>query len=149
MGDLNTHVKGVTSSHAADMIGAGRTLELLYDHDELLADKESEACFYEYEEPLMGPRFFPTYKKIAGRGRVNYRDPDWPSAVYITQYKEPFYKGGRVQERVPSWTDRIQYHSLADRAGELMPEPFDPDDPDNSPHNYHAVSGEASPSSEA
>jgi hypothetical protein len=87
----------------------------------------------------MGPRFFPTYKKVAGRGATNYRDPDWPSSVYITQYKEPFYKGGKVQERIPSWTDRIQYHSLADRSGELAPEPYDPDDPDNSPHNYHAV----------
>ena len=46
----------------------------------------------------------------------------------------------QVQERIPSWTDRIQYHSLADRSGELLPEPFDPDHPDTSPHNYHAVS---------
>ena len=29
-----------------------------------------ELCFYEYEEPLMGPRFYPTYKKIPNRGKV-------------------------------------------------------------------------------
>jgi hypothetical protein len=63
----------------------------------------------------MGPRFLPTYKKQPRRGRVNYRDPEWPERAYVTAYKEPFYKGGRVRERVPSWTDRIQYHSLPDR----------------------------------
>jgi len=30
--------------------------------------------------------------------QTNYRDPDWPNTVYITQYKEPFYKGGRVRD---------------------------------------------------
>lgn len=40
---------------------------------------------------------------------------------------------------MPSWTDRIQYHSLPDRSGELLPEPLDPDHPDTSLHNYHAV----------
>lgn len=57
----------------------------------------------------------------------------------MTQFKEPFYKGGRVRERVPSWTDRIQYHSLADRSGELLPELLDPSAPETSAHNYHAV----------
>jgi len=41
MGDLNTHVKGVSGEQAVGMITGGRTLELLYDHDELLADKEA------------------------------------------------------------------------------------------------------------
>lgn len=39
-------------------------------------------------------------------------------------------QGGGTHERVPSWTDRVQYHSLPDRAGELLPEPLDPDNPD-------------------
>lgn len=32
-----------------------------------------EMAFFEYEEPLMGPRFFPTYKKMVSRGKTNYR----------------------------------------------------------------------------
>ena len=115
MGDLNTHITGVSADEALAMVKRGQQAELLLNHDELLAEKEAETCFYAYEEPLMGPRFLPTYKKTANRGRVNYRDPDWPSRVYVTHFKEPFYKGGRVRERVPSWTDRIQYHSLPDR----------------------------------
>ena len=40
-----------------------------------------------------------------------------------------------VVERVPGWPDRILYHSLPSRAGELVPEPMD----DGSYDNYHAV----------
>lgn len=139
MGDLNVHCKGVSAADAVALIRTGRHMQLLMQHDELLIEKDEETSFFEYEEPLMGPRFFPTYKKMPGRGRVDTRDPDWVSKVYVTAYKEPFYKGGRVMERVPAWTDRIQYHSLPDRWGELLPEPLDPKRPDSSIHNYHAV----------
>ena len=59
-------------------------------------------------------------------------DPDWVNRVYTTQFKEPFYKGGRTRERVPSWTDRILYHCIPSRAGRLQPEPMPamPDAPD-------------------
>jgi hypothetical protein len=139
LGDLNTHCRGVSSGDALELIRTGRHLQLLLQHDELLMEKEAGTVFTDFEEPLMAPRFFPTYKKLPGRGAVDTREADWTSRVYITAYKEPFYKGGRVQERVPSWTDRIQYHSLADRWGELLPEALDPARPDASPHNYHAV----------
>lgn len=139
LGDLNTHCRGVSSGDALELIRTGRHLQLLLQHDELLMEKEAGAVFCDFEEPLMAPRFFPTYKKLPGRGAVDTREADWTSRVYITAYKEPFYKGGRVQERVPSWTDRIQYRSLADRWGELLPEALDPTRPDASPHNYHAV----------
>ena len=73
MGDLNTHNSGISATAAAAMISAGRTMDLLYEHDELLIDKEQELCFYEYEEPLMAPSFFPTYKKRPNRGKVRGR----------------------------------------------------------------------------
>ena len=135
MGDLTTHCRGVSAGDALELIRTGRHLQLLLQHDELLMEKEAGSVFCDFEEPLMAPRFFPTYKKLPGRGAVDTREADWTSRVYITAYKEPFYKGGRVQERVPSWTDRIQYHSLADRWGELLPEALDPTRPDASPHN--------------
>lgn len=62
----------------------------------------------------------------------------WAAKLYHTSYKEPFYKGGRVVERLPSWTDRIQYHSLEGRMGELEAEKLDPMDPE-SPANYRTV----------
>lgn len=139
MGDLNVHCKGISSAEAASLIRSGKHMQLLMRHDELLVEKEAETIFYEYEEPLMGPRFFPTYKKIPNRGPVDTRMQDWVSKVYVTAFKEPFYKGGRICERVPSWTDRIQYHSIPDKWGELLPDSLDPSAPDTSPHNYQAV----------
>ncbi len=41
----------------------------------------------------MSPALFPTYKKIPFRGRVKMSDPDWVTRVYVSQFKEPFYKG--------------------------------------------------------
>jgi hypothetical protein len=143
LGDLNVHCSGVSAADAVALIKTGRHMQLLLQHDELLVEKDAESAFYEYEEPLMGPRFYPTYKRLPGRGKVDHADPDWVSKVYVTAYKEPFYKGGRVMERVPAWTDRIQYHSLADRWGELLPEALDPSRPDASIHNYHAVNDAA------
>ena len=146
MGDLNVHCKGVSAADAISLIRQGKHLQMLLHHDELLMEKDNKTAFFEYEEPMMGPRFFPTYKKLAGHGPVDVRDSDWASKVYVTAYKEPFYKGGRVMERVPSWTDRIQYHSLPDKWGELMPESVDKDrkihdQARGAPpiHNYHAV----------
>lgn len=139
MGDLNVHCKGVSAGEAVNLIRSGRHLQLLLNHDELLMERENETSFFEYEEPLMGPRFYPTYKKQTVRGKVDTRDPEWVNKVYLTAYKEPFYKGGRTMERVPAWTDRVLYHSLPDRWGELLPESLDPSNPDKSLHNYHAV----------
>ena len=62
--------------------------------------------------------------QIPFRGRVRMADADWVNRVYVTQYKEPFYKGGRTKERVPSWTDRILYHVMPSRTGRIVPEPM-------------------------
>jgi hypothetical protein len=59
--------------------------------------------------------------------------------VYQVQFREPFYKGGRLVDRVPSWTDRILYHTLPSKRSRLVPEPLDPTNPETSPHNYQAV----------
>ncbi len=42
--------------------------------------------------------------------------------VYRTKYKEPFYKGGTVQDRIPSFTDRILYYSLHTCEEQLIPQ---------------------------
>lgn len=139
LGDTNYHVAGCTAQHALSLIAAGRQLELLEAHDELLEDKEGEQAFVGYHEPVMAPSFYPSYKKKVGRGPTDYSDPSWPLSVYNYKFKEMFYKGGRTVDRIPSWTDRIQYHSLPDKAGQLLPEPLDPARPEGGAHNYSSV----------
>ncbi len=70
----------------------------------------------------MAPDFGPTYKKKEGRLASDLVLPDWVDKIYRVQFKEPFYKGGRVKERVPGWCDRIQYRSKESVSGRLMPE---------------------------
>src|SRR5690606_11815205 len=42
--------------------------------------------------------------------------------VYRTKYQEPFYKGGLVKDRIPSFCDRVLYHSLNSYKSHLVPE---------------------------
>ena len=42
--------------------------------------------------------------------------------IYRTKYKEPFYKGGLIQDRIPSFCDRLLFHSLDSTVGQLTPE---------------------------
>lgn len=98
----------------------------LYDtHDQLNQEKRSHHVFFGYREANPFPNFYPTYKKIENRPRLNYSDPDgaWLQKCYRIRYKEPFYKGGKIRETTPSYCDRILYHSLADLATDLLPEP--------------------------
>ena len=55
--------------------------------------------------------FFPTYKKYTHRPRVSdYSDPSWLAATYKIAHKEPFYKGGAINDRVPGWCDRVLWY---------------------------------------
>ena len=139
LGDLNYHLEGIDADTVLTALQQGHTQELLENHDELVAEKEAGHTFWGFVEPVMSPDFLPTYKKQPLRGHIDYSDPNWPDQVYNSKFKEPLYKGGRVVDRVPSWTDRIQFHSLPSRTGSLAPELLDPAHPDTSPHNYHAV----------
>ena len=42
--------------------------------------------------------------------------------VYRTEFKEPFYKGGRIRTRIPGWCDRILIHSRRSMEEKLQPE---------------------------
>ena len=63
--------------------------------------------------------FFPTYKKFEEREPADYSHRGWVHKVYRVNYKEHFYKGGGVRDRIPGWCDRIQFHSLRDLTGQL------------------------------
>lgn len=98
----------------------------LYDtHDQLNQEKRSHHVFFGYREANPFPNFYPTYKKIENRPPLNYSEPngDWLKQCYRIRHKEPFYKGGKTRETTPSYCDRVLYHSLADLATDLLPEP--------------------------
>ena len=87
------------------------------------------------------PQFFPTYKKKPWRdGRApiaSFDGAEWVGAEYNTEYKVPWYKGGKLKRDVPSWCDRILYHSLRDLDTLLTPEKVSVDGA--LAHNYEAV----------
>lgn len=124
LGDLNYRCSDVTPSEALAMIRGGREglQMLLQNHDELTLQRKSHSVFHNFVEPAMGATFFPTYKKNEGHGVPDRSSPDWVSAVYHTQFKEPLYKGGRTKTRIPGWCDRVLYHSMRDVAGLLVPQ---------------------------
>jgi Endonuclease/Exonuclease/phosphatase family 2 len=92
-------------------------------HDELAAEVKSGAAFANFQEPIPSVSFLPTYKKLENRPLpTNYKDPKWAATVYRTNYEEPWYKGGKVVSRVPSFCDRILYHSLGSTEHRFRPE---------------------------
>lgn len=139
MGDLNYHCSKCSAEEAAAMLRTGRVADLLLEHDELIQERAQGVAFYDFEEPNMVPDFYPTYKRHTARGHIDMEsDPDWVKKMYMLEFKEAIYKGGRTVERVPSWADRIMFRSLPSRADDLLPESLDPGNKD-APHNYRAV----------
>merc|ERR1712157_371349 len=72
--------------------------------------------------------FYPTYKKFESREPIDMNQPNWPELTYRVQHKQPFYKGGSIKERVPSWCDRILTYTHQDTLSKLIP---------HSIHDYH------------
>lgn len=158
MGDMNYKCHTISANEAVTMLETGRRAEMFDKYDGMNKEKRDTGIYYNYLEPIMAPDFYPTYKKVEGRGNIEHdeEDPSWVRRVYVTEFKEPFYKGGRIVERVPGWCDRIQYHSIRSRAGQLVPELLDDDGlgaveagSDGGPataagamHNYHSVNTE-------
>jgi hypothetical protein len=50
-----------------------------------------------------------SYRPQARQPTADYSRASWVETEYRTHYKEPWYKGGSVQPRVPSWCDRVLY----------------------------------------
>ncbi|KAL0584348.1 hypothetical protein ABG067_005849 [Albugo candida] len=123
MGDLNYRIVSIDSKRVLQLLGDGRVEELHKKYDGLLNDRRRNGGVFEgYTEPAMFPDFYPTYKKFPKRGFVDDSLPSWPTLVYRTIYKEPFYKGGKIKTRIPGWCDRILSHSLLVSESKLMPE---------------------------
>ncbi|KAL8011147.1 putative endonuclease/exonuclease/phosphatase [Plasmopara halstedii] len=119
MGDFNSRLQLLESNQVLKLLTAGRLQELHDKYDSLATDLKNVPGLQSFREPVKWPTFFPTYKKVPYRARLPLsgsttgtgRTTRWVQHVYKTKYREPIYKGGRIRERVPSWCDRILYHS--------------------------------------
>ena len=108
LGDLNYRIAGLTGEQVlaqlADPVSVRRCFA---EHDSLRRDQAGGLTFHGFVEPRMAADFYPTYKKFRNRPPTDYSSRDWPEQTYQVAYKEPFYKGAQVRERVPGWCDRV------------------------------------------
>eukprot|EP01071_Lankesteria_metandrocarpae_P012609 Lankesteria_metandrocarpae@DN6087_c0_g1_i1.p1 len=104
-GDFNSRTCGLGANDVVTLLEQGRSSAIL-EHDEWNFDKNSLDLRFDNLEELP-IKFDPTYKKLQGRYPANKEQAGWPSLQYKTAFKEQWYKGGRVRERVPSYTDRV------------------------------------------
>lgn len=115
-GDLNYRIDNMKGDKALKLISSGRIDELL-DHDQLYKEMLNGTTFADFKEPRFAPDFIPTYKKKEARPvPTDWNDPKWADLMYRTLFKEAFYKGGKKVIRVPSFCDRIIYHSLESKS---------------------------------
>eukprot|EP01034_Spumella_vulgaris_P021629 gene21629-27668_t len=127
-GDLNYRLVDTSGNRmpvdtATKLLEDGRLFRTLFEtHDQLNQEKKNQLVFFGFREPTPFPNFYPSYKKLENRAPVDYTKPSWVKNTYRTHYKEPFYKGGKLKERTPGFTDRVLYHSMADLVEDLLPE---------------------------
>eukprot|EP00948_MAST-09A_sp_MAST-9A-sp1_P002482 g2482.t1 len=132
MGDLNYRLEDTTPKAALEAIaevdgtweGSTALRKLHYEHDSLLKAVTNENIFSGYYEPIKMQDFLPSYKKVENRGSNghHFQKKGWEKEVYRTEYKEPFYKGGRIKTRIPGWCDRILVHSYRHLNHLLVPD---------------------------
>ncbi len=130
-GDLNYRIQTLTADNVLQNMALGN-LNKLWSHDSLTIQwknkkKGKQSAFKNFREPKPRLDFYPTYKKKPNRQLDFDQNPlelramsassqqsslSQLDKIYTTKYKEPFYKGGSVQDRTPSFCDRVLYHSL-------------------------------------
>eukprot|EP00756_Hemistasia_phaeocysticola_P031228 Hpha_TRINITY_DN16339_c3_g9::TRINITY_DN16339_c3_g9_i1::g.59029::m.59029 len=128
-GDLNYRLadKGQAGSLGVDGCEAlirEHRVEDLWALDPLRGEVAAGRAFTSFQEPVPLPSFLPTYKKRPHRTVPPDRsNANWVETVYHMRFKEPFYKGGRIRLRLPSFTDRVLVHNKTDGSarGDLLP----------------------------
>ncbi|CBZ51047.1 hypothetical protein NCLIV_041220 [Neospora caninum Liverpool] len=137
MGDFNFRTRNVSAAKAVELLDSGN-LQTLLEYDEChgaQCDDLRRQCIIEFgnltharflcvslaakgfeESPVTFP---PTYKKVDGRPPVDFSDPHWAAKEYQTKFTVKWYKGGRQEDRIPSWTDRVFKWSIPEVASLL------------------------------
>ena len=127
-GDLNYRITTLTADAVLQKMALGN-LSSLWEADSLNQElKHRKQCaFKNFNEPRPRLDFYPTYKKKPNRQLDFDQNPkelrnssassqqsslSQLDKIYTTKYKEPFYKGGLIQDRIPSFCDRVLYHHL-------------------------------------
>lgn len=121
MGDLNYRTTNISLEDTMQLMKI-KDLDSLRQYDEFLWDVSNQLAFLGFWEPPFSKDFYPTYKKKEKRpSEVDKSNSKWIDLVYRTQYKEPWYKSGKVQPRMPSYCDRILIHSIREAPTYLLP----------------------------
>ncbi|KMZ84125.1 endonuclease/exonuclease/phosphatase domain-containing protein [Plasmodium vivax Brazil I] len=103
MGDFNFRVQGIHLDEAVHCLQTNNLKELLkYDEGNSAYSYDLSISFQEL--PIC---FLPTYKKNGNRPVINRDDANWVQKEYKLVHNIKWYKGGRQESRIPSWTDRI------------------------------------------
>ncbi|KJP86397.1 hypothetical protein AK88_03950 [Plasmodium fragile] len=103
MGDFNFRVQGIRLDRAVRCLQTNNLKELLkYDEGNSAYSYDLSISFQEL--PIS---FLPTYKKNGNRPVINRDDANWVQKEYKLVHNIKWYKGGRQESRIPSWTDRI------------------------------------------
>ncbi|XP_026190267.1 uncharacterized protein LOC34617323 [Cyclospora cayetanensis] len=98
MGDFNFRTQRMTAQRAVTLLK--QSLRGLLNFDEWMGQSGEDMRASGFTEaPICFP---PTYKKADGRPPVNMGEPKWVEQEYQTQMVTQWYKGSRLQDRVPS-----------------------------------------------
>ncbi|ETW30440.1 hypothetical protein PFFCH_02089 [Plasmodium falciparum FCH/4] len=103
MGDFNFRVHGIHIEKVIHYLKTDNLKELL-KHDEGHSAYSYDLSISFQELPI---NFLPTYKKNGNRPIINRSDTEWVQKEYKLIHNIKWYKGGKQETRIPSWTDRI------------------------------------------
>ncbi|CAD2091305.1 endonuclease/exonuclease/phosphatase family protein, putative [Plasmodium vinckei lentum] len=103
MGDFNFRVHGIQIEKVVHYLKTNNLKELL-KYDEANSPYSYDLSISFQEQPI---NFLPTYKKNGNRPIIDKSDTKWVEKEYKLIHNIKWYKGGKQEPRIPSWTDRV------------------------------------------
>ncbi|SCM21829.1 endonuclease/exonuclease/phosphatase family protein, putative [Plasmodium chabaudi chabaudi] len=103
MGDFNFRVHGIQVEKVVHYLKTNNLKELL-KYDEANSPYSYDLSISFQEQPI---NFLPTYKKNGNRPIIDKSDTKWVEKEYKLIHNIKWYKGGKQEPRIPSWTDRV------------------------------------------
>ncbi|WBY57522.1 endonuclease/exonuclease/phosphatase family protein [Plasmodium yoelii yoelii] len=103
MGDFNFRVHGIQIEKVVHYLKTNNLKELL-KYDEANSPYSYDLSISFQEQQI---NFLPTYKKNGNRPIIDRSDSNWVEKEYKLIHNIKWYKGGKQEPRIPSWTDRV------------------------------------------